>query len=239
VSLAQRRRKARADSPSGGIPGLRNPIIAREIDKLELNTDNSYRLMKLRDELGRTLAKIHVESRDLIGVLEAIRNKYGKDLPPFLYSNIGNRMDAASILLNWLDGKFPGSLVRVLIEEEEDGIHADYIRSVAENSKIVRYKFIGHVFPPDASIQDIFDWFVQSREVFEELVKDIGPAAGVYLDELEFKSWLKDEQIDPADPYITKAQELFSKLYSDVEEFDQLIKEFRELVGWREEGGES
>ena len=226
MSLARRKKRVSTGVSAGGIPGLRNPIVAREIDKLEPSIDKSIELIRLRDNLGKTLAMIEIKSEDLLRLLKHIAEEFGKELPFVLFHSLFERVGASLILRGWLDGQLPDR-VKIIVSNEGDEIRAEYI--------FEDWKIIGNVFSPDVTIQEVFDWFIHNRDVFEELVDDIGTSTGVYLDDLEIRKWLNENNIPLDDPRVQETLNLINELRSDVDRFNKLIEELRGLTGWKKE----
>jgi len=235
MSLARRReRRASAGVSDGGIPGLRNPVVAREIDKLEPSIDNSIKLERLRDDLGMTRSMIPLIVWKLLLLLRDVEREFGKELSPFLYDKIIKRALATSILGAWLDDEFPLD-VKIFISKELDKMKVEYIVEYVYKDHIEHWSIASNFFSPGATIQEIIDWFMYNRDVFECLVDAIGSGVSVHLDEMEFRDWLRENNIPLDNPRVKKALELFNELYSYVGSFNILIEEFRELIGWKKE----
>ena len=234
MSLARRERRASAGVSDGGIPGLRNPVVAREIDKLEPSIDNSIKLERLRDDLGMTRSMIPLIVWKLLLLLRDVEREFGKELSPFLYDNIIKRALAASILGAWLDDEFPLD-VKIFISKELDKMKVEYIVDYVYKGHTGYWSIISNFFSPGATIQEIIDWFMYNRKVFEHLVDAIGSGVSVHLDEMEFRDWLRENNIPLDNPRVKKVLELFNELYSYVSSFNSLIEEFREFIGWKKE----
>jgi hypothetical protein len=216
----------KVNKSAGGIPGLRNPIVAREIDKLEPGVDESINLVRLRDKLDETQAEIIVNSEKLQHLLRKIEKKYGKELSPFLHDRIARRADAIWILSKWLDGELPHG-VKIVISKEDGELRTEYVYS--------KWNITSNVFSPDTTIQEVIDWFIHNHDIFEYMVDDVGTATGVYVDKFDFINWLKENNIPSDDPDVKEALELFYKLYNYVDRFNSLIDELRAIVGWKKE----
>ena len=234
MSLTRRKRRASAGVSDGGIPGLRNPVVAREIDKLELSIDDSIKLERLRDDLGMIRFMINVIAWKLLQLLSDIEREFGKELSPFLYDKIIKRALAASILGKWLDDEFPLD-VKIVISKEKNKMYVEYIVEYVYKGHIEHWSIVSNFFSPGATIQEIIDWFMYNRDVFEYLVDAIGSEVSVHLDEMEFSDWLRENNIPLDNPRVKKALELFNELYNNTGKFNSLIEEFRELIGWKKE----
>jgi hypothetical protein len=239
VSLARRKRRAsvnKVNKPAGRIriPGLSNPIVAREIDKLEPGADESINLVRLRDELDKTRAMIVIKSERLLHILGNIERKFGKELSSFLLDKIVRRAEAALILDKWLDGELPSG-VKIVIDRKGDRMYVEYVNEYMHKAHIQYWKIASDFFSPDATIQEVIDWFIHNRDVFEYMVDEIGTATGVYVDKLEFIDWLKKNNIPLDDPNVKEALGLFYELYNHVDRFNSLIDELRTIIGWKKE----
>jgi hypothetical protein len=148
VSLARRKRKVSVDKPVGGIPGLRNPVVAREIDKLAPSVDKSIELIRLRDDLGETLAMIVIKSERLLHLLGGIERKFGKELSPFFHDNIIKRAEVAPILGKWLDGEL-SSAVKIVISRKGDRMYVEYVNEYMHKMYTQRWKIASNFFSPD------------------------------------------------------------------------------------------
>jgi hypothetical protein len=173
---------------------------------------------------------IEIKSEKLRHLLRDIAREFGKELPFSLHYGIFRRAGATSILRGWLDGRLLSG-VKIVISKEDDGIRAEYIYG--------DWKITGNVFPPDATIQEVIDWFIHNRGIFENMVDTIGTSTGVHLDEMQFMDWLRKNNIPLDNPYVKKARELFNELRRDVGRFESLIEELQELIGWKKEEEEA
>jgi hypothetical protein len=236
VSLTVRRRTK--TEPKLGL-GM-NPLVESELARLALGPSEVAKVAKLRDELKSTLVLTSLTASKLIGALLRIegryrdRVKYG--LESTLYYHLGRLSNTSVTLRSWLAGELSHG-VDIVLKPEENAVWVSYrYRITIPGRGETEVEIAGNTFSTGTGLQRIIDWFINNRDVFENLARIVELSAGVPWWVQLFSDWLEKNGIPKDDPDVKEAFELFDELRRYVHKSADLIGELRELLGWVEKG---
>jgi hypothetical protein len=236
VSITVRRRTKTEPKLDLGV----NPLIESELTRLRLGPSEVARVAKLRDELKSVLAWVSLTASKLVGALLRIegryrgRVKYG--LHDALYYHLGRLSNASAVLRSWLAGELSDA-VDIVLRPEGDVVRVSYgYRITIPDRGETEVGVASNRFSASTGLREIVNWFINNRDVFENLVGVVELSAGVPWWSQLFSEWLEKSGIPKDDPDVKEVFNLFDELERYVSKSVDLIGELRKLLGWTEKG---
>jgi hypothetical protein len=215
-----------------------NPLIESELARLALGPSDLARVAKLRDGLKSMLVWASLMASKLVGALLRIEGKYrGRvkyELDSVLYYHLGRLSNASATLRSWLAGELPHG-VDIVLRPEGEVVRVSYrYRITIPGRGETEVEIASNTFSAGTGLREVVDWFVNNRDVFENLARIVELSAGVPWWVQLFNDWLEKNGIPKDDPDVKEAFGLFDELERYVHKSVVLIGELRELLGWVE-----